>query len=66
MKKDEDIITNEKQVAILFQGDLRDWFAGMAMQSWLACGNADLDKEDITARECYLYADAMLKERDNE
>ena len=44
---------------------LRDWFAGMALQGFIAnpetCSN--LSHED-TAGHCYEAADAMLAERD--
>lgn len=39
---------------------LRDWFAGQAI-AWLTCPPRDFA---FMAREAYLLADAMLKERD--
>ena len=46
---------------------LRDWFAGQALKAWVQAhidqSVDDLSKSDI-ARECYSYADAMLKERE--
>jgi len=45
---------------------LRDHFAGRALTVWVQAhidqSVDDLSKPDI-ARECYSYADAMLKER---
>lgn len=46
---------------------LRDWFAGMALQGFLAmCSdpNANAPKREIAAATAYRYADAMLKERE--
>ena len=45
---------------------LRDLFAGMAMQGLLACPETDdeLCQEKNMAPLAYLYADAMLKERE--
>lgn len=46
---------------------LRDWFAGKALQGWAAGRNTDAmtsSKPDDVARQCYGYADAMLKQRD--
>lgn len=37
---------------------LRDWFAGMAMQGFVACPSTEV------AEWSYKMADAMLKERD--
>ena len=48
--------------------DLRDWFAGMALQSVIAHYiDEDIDKENQfgTACACYEYADAMMKAREN-
>ena len=48
---------------------LRDWFAGMALQGQLSCGEtcAALSKANVTglevARSCYDWADAMLAAR---
>jgi len=42
---------------------LRDYFAAMAMQGFLA-SNSGLRSEDV-ALEAYIQADAMLKERKN-
>lgn len=50
---------------------LRDWFAGMAMQSvistWPHVQNSGIQSESellrITAEAAYRFADAMLKER---
>jgi len=50
------------------EAELRDWFAGMALQGWLA----GRDPEEIidvdhsfrnTAKGAYLFADAMLAAR---
>ena len=45
---------------------LRDWFAGMALQSYLAGRNNDNRSTvaESVARTCYGYADAMLYERE--
>lgn len=49
------------------QGDcgmtLRDWFAGMALQGILAKQYGDYVFPDDVSRECYSYADAMIKAR---
>lgn len=46
---------------------LRDWFAGRALTVWVQAhidqSVDDLSKPDI-ARECYSYADHMLRERE--
>jgi hypothetical protein len=41
---------------------LRDYFAGMAMQGFIACPNTRGEPNDIAAW-CYQMADAMLAER---
>ena len=41
---------------------LRDWFAGMAMQGFIACPNTRGEPNDIAAW-CYEMARAMLAER---
>jgi len=47
---------------------LRDWFAGQAMQGYLAAGNdwswRDSPIEKSVAEESYLLADAMLAARE--
>ena len=45
--------------------ELRDWFAGMALQGFLASrsGFVDYDQAAITA---YVYADAMIEHRNKE
>jgi hypothetical protein len=53
---------------------LRDWFAGMAMQSiilsWQNVPTSDVPSEiellRSTAEDAYRFADAMLKERSKE
>jgi hypothetical protein len=48
--------------------DLRDWFAGMALQSVIANYiDEDVTKNHqfYTACACYEYADAMMKAREN-
>lgn len=60
MPKDENIITRESQAGTLFPGNLRDWFAGMALL--VARGNQQRTPEDI-AKRAYVIADAMLFER---
>lgn len=45
---------------------LRDWFAGRALQGFLASGDAQPDTEDplnTLARMSYAVADAMLEAR---
>lgn len=48
---------------------LRDWFAGMAMQGWIACQHPEFVDwtvpEDVreVAQRAYQAADAMLAER---
>ena len=50
--------------------DLRDWFAGLAMQGELASQDSDKDWDDCDrlAQYAYCFADAMMKARneDNE
>lgn len=55
-----------------WQIELRDWFAGMAMQSILhedmVCDPESVDPEEIQrigkqAEQSYVYADAMMKAR---
>lgn len=69
--------TEIQAVAVPGMG-LRDWFAGQALQGWIAgpCAEAidEYDDDDVAfaehqaevAKACYGYADAMLKERDRE
>lgn len=44
---------------------LRDWFAGQALQSYLAGRNLDHRESDpaVVAAGCWKYADAMLATR---
>jgi hypothetical protein len=45
---------------------LRDWFAGMALQGYLAGRNNNPEREtliDRAVKSCYQYADAMLAAR---
>lgn len=55
---------NEEQIS------LRDWFAGMALQGYIACWPADgyqvLNKTAEVAKTAYVIADAMLAERNKE
>ena len=44
---------------------LRDWFAGQAISGFLAHPQ-DICDPKITARQAYLIADAMLKDREVE
>ena len=52
--------------------ELRDYFAGLAMQAILKdqyedgiyLGDSDNDSEDTCANSAYIMADAMLKARD--
>ena len=45
---------------------LRDWFAGMALQGYMASVNEDVlvPDEEQAARTAYQVADAMLEARD--
>lgn len=43
--------------------DLRDWFAGLAMQGFCVSQSGSEWANKTIAREAYLLADAMLKER---
>ena len=47
---------------------LRDWFAGQALQSYLAGRNCDLRETNrgSVAKTCYAYADAMLAARNSQ
>jgi hypothetical protein len=71
MKNDEATTMQEKNQAIQFPGDLRDWFAGMALQGQLALLEVQgaMAKELITSQDlagaCFEYADAMLLARLN-
>ena len=55
-----------KHVPAMKDMSLRDWFAGQALAGILAVdyktekGEYDLE---YVAEDCYLYADAMMKER---
>jgi hypothetical protein len=42
---------------------LRDWFAGMALQGMVANSSIDAIKPQEYASDAYLYADAMIMER---
>ncbi len=42
---------------------LRDWFAGMALQGFLASGMPQNTAPDSVAHDAYLIADAMIKYR---
>lgn len=45
--------------------DLRDWFAGMAMQGMLACGEQhDANTSSVLSEDAYKIADTMLKARE--
>ena len=46
---------------IPFEPNLRDWYAGLAMQGLLSNGESE---ETYVSEEAYKYADAMMKERD--
>ena len=54
------------EMAIYHHGmTLRDWFAGKAMQGMFASGNVPRDlTNDELAEEAYLFADAMIKARE--
>ena len=42
---------------------LRDWFAGMALQGWLANPTLKGTVEGYT-KDAYVYADSMLTQRE--
>jgi len=44
--------------------DLRDWFAGKAMQGMLASSEIDWEGQSDLATSCYKIADAMMKARE--
>ena len=50
--------------------DLRDWFAGLAMQTLInqemtkAAGDFHLTKEELITGLAYHYADLMMRERE--
>lgn len=45
--------------------DLRDWFAGMAMQGILAGSKMEFPVDnELLAMRCYELADAMMETRD--
>jgi hypothetical protein len=52
-----------------FGMSLRDWFAGMALQGWMANNNlgpihpAENELHDYIARQSYAIAEAMIKVR---
>lgn len=44
---------------------LRDWFAGLAMQGMLACGEQhDANTSSVLSEDAYKIADTMLKARE--
>ena len=45
--------------------ELRDWFAGMALQGFLASRDRLVDW-DLAVRSAYVYADAMIEHRNKE
>ena len=45
--------------------NIRDWFAGMAMQALLQFGTYGVEEKDGAAEWAYKIADAMIKEREN-
>jgi len=50
---------------VRFPVSLRDWFAGMALQAVLHdyC-DSNSKYAELATKECYLFADAMLKARE--
>jgi len=52
---------NEKQPSYQTGMDLRDWFAGLAMEGIIYEGVTP----EQTAKAAYRMADAMMKEREN-
>ena len=44
--------------------DLRDWFAGLAMEALVSVDSIDLN-EELFAKRAYKQADAMIKAREN-
>jgi hypothetical protein len=43
--------------------DLRDWFAGLAMQAVLTNYKLEDVDDDVVAMNCYQMADFMMKQR---
>ena len=44
--------------------ELRDWFAGLAMEALVSVDSIDLS-EELFAKRAYKQADAMIKAREN-
>lgn len=61
MLKDENTTTKEKQTEIPFPVSLRDWFAGQALAGLSSRYVCNIHRR---AKEAYLYADAMMAERE--
>lgn len=61
-----DLTMYDQEIVKQFQGmTLRDYFAAKAMQGMFASGNVPRDlTNDELAEEAYLFADAMLKARE--
>jgi len=62
MKNEESITTAESEKVTQYPVELRDWFAGLAMQGLLTHDDEGLISE--AAQDAYRYADAMLKARE--
>jgi hypothetical protein len=45
--------------------ELRDWFAGLAMQGILARDDYDYDEMFLESKACYRMADQMMKARES-
>ena len=56
---------NSRSIQCFAEISIRDWFAGMAMQGYLAGRNVNQcdSRKNIVAQQCCEYADAMLAAR---
>ena len=60
----DDMIRNSKKespMVVLFQGDLRDYFAGQALIGIMA--HDPTENAYLMASDCYMIADAMIETR---
>jgi hypothetical protein len=64
MKNEENTTTKESPMVVLFQGDLRDYFAGQALAGYCTRYNQPNNGvPESVAEDAYTLADAMLKAR---
>ena len=45
--------------------ELRDWFAGLALQGMLSRDDYDYDEMFLESKACYRIADSMIKARES-